>query len=108
VSRRSFGLVKVSGLSSVPYPFTDLNIGRYVGNLPNLIEVHDDTVREFERVLVQNLKGGKIDEKRPTILLGDFSGIGGEAKDAIDHYACAFVRSFYLRLLITRSEQRKT
>ena len=67
-----------------------MNIGHYVGNLPYVVEVRDDTVRKFERVLVKNLKCGKINEKQPTILLGDFSKMGGEAKDAINYYACAF------------------
>ena len=80
----------------VPYPFTDVNIGHRVGNLPHLIEFHNDTVRKFERVLTQYLKGGKIGKKRPTIRLGGFLGMGGEVKDAIDYYTCVFATSSYL------------
>jgi hypothetical protein len=46
--RSGQGIRTLFGPIQVPYPFTDLNIGRYVGNLPHLIQVHDDTVRKFE------------------------------------------------------------
>ena len=72
----------------VPYPTTSVHVGRRVGNLPQLIEVHNNTVREFEQVLVRYLNGGKIGKKRPTIRLGGFLGIGGEKRDAIDYYTC--------------------
>ncbi|KAI0302360.1 DUF221-domain-containing protein [Multifurca ochricompacta] len=70
----------------VPYPTTSVHIGRRVGNLPHLIEVHNNTVREFEQVLVRYLKGGKVGRKRPTIRLGGFLGLGGKKRDAIDYY----------------------
>jgi hypothetical protein len=70
----------------VPYPTTSVHIGRRVGNLPHLIEVHNHTVRAFEQVLVGYLKGGKIGKKRPTIRLGGFWGMGGQKRDAIDYY----------------------
>jgi hypothetical protein len=70
----------------VPYPTTSVHIGRRVGDLPELIEVHNNTVREFEKVLVRYLKGGKIGKKRPTIRLGGFMGMGGHKRDAIDFY----------------------
>lgn len=70
----------------VPYPTTSVHIGRRVGNLPHLIEVHNNTVRAFEHVLVRYLKGGKMGKKRPTIRIGSFWGMGGQKRDAIDYY----------------------
>lgn len=70
----------------VPYPTTSVHIGRKVGRLPELIEYHNDAVRDLEAVLVKYLKGGKIGKKRPTITIGGHMGCGGEKKDAIDYY----------------------
>ncbi|KAI5117067.1 hypothetical protein M0805_008813 [Coniferiporia weirii] len=70
----------------VPYPATSVHIGRRVGRLPELIEFHNDAVRELEQVLVRYLKGGKIGTKRPTLTKGGFLGIGGKKYDAIDFY----------------------
>jgi calcium permeable stress-gated cation channel len=78
----------------VPYPTTSVHIGRRVGNLSHLIDVHNNTVREFEQVLVHYLKGGKIGKKRPTIHLGGFLGFGGEKRDAIDYYTCVVYNVF--------------
>ena len=82
----------------VPYPTTSVHIGRKVGRLPELIEYHNDAVRELEQVLVKYLKGGKIGKKRPTITIGGFLGMGGEKKDAIDHYTYVRVCSPALML----------
>lgn len=70
----------------VPYPTTSVHIGRKVGKLPDLIAYHNQTVREFEEVLVKYLKGGKIKSKRPMIRVGGTCGFGGIKKDAIDWY----------------------
>ncbi|CAG7850689.1 Uncharacterized protein C354.08c [Serendipita indica DSM 11827] len=70
----------------IPYPATSVHIGRRVGQLPELVEYHNDTVRSFEQVLVSYLKGGKIGKKRPTITMGGCLGMGGEKKDAIEFY----------------------
>lgn len=72
--------------TKMPYPTTSVHIGRKVGKLPELIEYHNQTVRDFEQVLVKYLKGGKIAKKRPTITIGATCGIGGSKKDAIDFY----------------------
>lgn len=85
----------------VPYPTTSVHIGRKVGKLPDLIEYHNQTVREFEEVLVKYLKGGKIRSKRPTIRIGGTCGFGGTTKDAIDWYTCVF-SNFALFLLKTQ------
>jgi hypothetical protein len=71
----------------VPYPTTAVHIGRKVGRLPEMIEYHNQAVRDLEDVLVTYLKGGKLGKKRPTITIGGFLGLGGEKKDAIDHYS---------------------
>ncbi|KAF9650988.1 DUF221-domain-containing protein [Thelephora ganbajun] len=68
----------------IPYPTTSVHIGRRVGNLPDLIERHNDTVGELEHVLVAYLKDGKLGRKRPTVRLG--GGCGGKKVDAIDYY----------------------
>jgi len=77
----------------VPYPTTSVHIGRRVGKLPELIEYHNKTVREFEAVLVQYFKGGKIAKNRPTIRLGGFMGCGGVKKDAIEFYTVKLKRT---------------
>lgn len=76
----------------MPYPTTSVHIGRRVGDLPEMTEKHNDTVRELEHVLVRYLKDGKVGKKRPTIRLGG-KGCGGEKVDAIDYYTYVFVRS---------------
>ena len=80
------GLKAIFESTRVPYPTTSVHIGRKVGRLPELIEYHDATVREFEQVLVQYLKGGQPAKKRPMITVGGTMGCGGEKKDAIDFY----------------------
>jgi calcium permeable stress-gated cation channel len=82
------GIRQVFESTRVPYPTTNVHIGRKVGKLPELIEYHNDTVREFERVLVRYLKGGRLGRKRPTIRVGGTCGCGGMKKDAIDFYTC--------------------
>lgn len=77
----------------VPYPATSVHIGRHVGDLPDLVEYHNNTVRELEQVLVRYLKGGKLAKERPTIRIGGFMGIGGEKKDAIDLYTKKLART---------------
>jgi len=82
------GIKTIFDSVQVPYPTTAVHIGRRVGNLPQLIETHNNTVRQFEQILVRYLKGGKIGKKRPTIRLGGFCGMGGQVADAINYYTC--------------------
>jgi ABC-type siderophore export system fused ATPase/permease subunit len=86
------GIKTIFDSVQVPYPTTAVHIGRRVGNLHQLIDVHNNTVRQFEQVLVRYLKGGKIGKKRPTIRIGGFMGIGGEVRDAIDYYTCVVLQ----------------
>ena len=92
----------------VPYPTTSVHIGRRVGKLPELIEAHNNTVREFEKVLVRYLKGGKTGKKRPTIRLGGFLGMGGQKRDAIEYYTCVICKLLMpLDLSFINSEKLK-
>jgi calcium permeable stress-gated cation channel len=68
----------------MPYPTTSVHIGHQVGQLPELIEFHNETVRDFEQVLVRYLKGGKIGKKRPQITNGGCLGLGGEKRVGVD------------------------
>ncbi|EPQ31421.1 uncharacterized protein PFL1_00756 [Pseudozyma flocculosa PF-1] len=71
----------------MPYPTTEVHIGRRVGRLPELIEKHNDLVRELEHVLARYLKNpDRLPAKRPTVRIGGFMGCGGNRVDAIDYY----------------------
>jgi calcium permeable stress-gated cation channel len=76
----------------VPYPITDVHIGRRLEDLPRLIKVHNNTIRKLEQKMVRYLKGGKFGKKRPTVRVGGFLGMGGEVRDAIDHYTCVLLQ----------------
>lgn len=93
----TFGLMNVrdhAGLQALfnslqaPYPTTSVHIGRRVGQLPALIEMHNQAVRELEQILTTYLKNpNKLPAKRPTIRVGGFLGCcGGQVVDAIDYY----------------------
>jgi calcium permeable stress-gated cation channel len=92
------GVAKIFSDLGVPYPATSVHVGRRVGHLPELIEQHNNLVRELENYLVRYLKGGKIGKKRPTIRVGSVFGFGGKKVDAIDHYTLVlpFLVSEYL------------
>lgn len=87
------GIKAIFDTVKVPYPTTSVHIGRRVGKLPELIEYHNTTVREFEAVLVTYLKGGKLGRKRPTIRIGGTCGMGGVKKDAIEFYTAKLQRT---------------
>ena len=80
------GIRSILETVQVPYPATSVHVGRRVGRLPELIEYHNDAVRELERFLVRYLKNGRIGKKRPTIRQGGFMCFGGREVDAIDFY----------------------
>ena len=88
------GIRAIFQSTQVPYPTTSVHVGRRVGNLPDLIEKHNDTVRELEHVLVAYLKGGKVGKKRPTVRIGG-GGCGGEKVDAIDYYTYVSTPGIY-------------
>lgn len=78
--------------SEMRYKPTSVHIGRSVGRLPELIEEHNQTVRDFEAVLFKHFKGkerraasGK-DLERPTMKMGGCCGLGGLHRDAIVFY----------------------
>ncbi|TFY61331.1 hypothetical protein EVJ58_g4587 [Rhodofomes roseus] len=77
----------------VPYPTTSVHIGRRVGQLPELIEYHNNTVSELEAVLVKYLKDGKMGKERPQKRLGGFMCCGGQKVDAINYYMAKLKRT---------------
>ncbi|KAJ7188676.1 hypothetical protein C8R46DRAFT_27864 [Mycena filopes] len=85
-SQSDTGLKEIFDSVRVPYPTTSVHIGRKVGKLPELIEYHNETVRELETYLVKYLRGGKIGKRRPTVRIGATCGCGGTKKDAIEFY----------------------
>lgn len=87
------GIRQIFDSTRAPYPTTSVHVGRKVGELPALIDYHNDTVRQLEQVLVKYLKGGRIAKKRPTIRIGGTCGCGGTRKDAIDFYTAKLKRT---------------
>lgn len=90
------GIKNIFETVKVPYPTTSVHVGRKVGKLPQLIDYHNQTVREFEEILVKYLKGGKIKAKRPTVRVGGSCGCGGTTKDAIEFFT--YVNLFYFSI----------
>ena len=88
----------------VPYPTTSVHIGRKVGQLPELIEYHNNTVRELEAVLVLYLKDGKLAKERPQKRLGGFLCFGGQKVDAINYYMY-LIPSLFLNVVTESSLQ---
>ncbi|KAF7321599.1 DUF221-domain-containing protein [Mycena kentingensis (nom. inval.)] len=80
------GLQQIFETVRVPYPTTSVHIGRKVGKLPELIEFHNQTVRELETYLVKYLKDGRLGRKRPSVRIGATCGCGGRKQDAIEYY----------------------
>jgi len=71
-------------LMNLPYSPYQVVIGRQVGNLNQLIEDHEKSIRNFERSLTDYLTGPEIIRpERPTMKLG---GPFGKNVDAIDYY----------------------
>lgn len=77
---------------NVPYPTTAVHIGRRVGHLTELVEAHNDAVRELEQVLTTYTKDGKLASKRPTKTIGGFMGCGGQKVDTIDYMTAKIKR----------------
>lgn len=71
----------------MPYPTTEVFIGRDMGLLPDLIDRHKLLVRKLERVLVWYLRSPTtVRNRRPTTRIGGFLGMGGQKVDSIDHF----------------------
>jgi hypothetical protein len=85
------GIQEIFHSVQIPYPTTSVHIGRKVGRLPELIDYHNDVVRELEQILVRYLKGGRIGKDRPKLRRGGWCGIGGRKVDAIEFYTCVFL-----------------
>lgn len=63
------------------------SIGRQLGEFPELVKQHNETVRNLEESLVHYLKGGKMASKRPHVTKGGFMCLGGQSHDAIEYYS---------------------
>jgi calcium permeable stress-gated cation channel len=83
---RLMGQLKVDGIK-IAQQIDCTSIGRKLENFPEMVEKHNEAVRNLEEALVKHLKGGKIGSKRPQTRIGGFLGMGGEKKDAIEHYS---------------------
>jgi hypothetical protein len=83
---RLMGQLKVDGIK-IAQQIDCTSIGRKLDNFPDMVEKHNDAVRNLENALVKYLKGGKVASKRPRTRVGGFLGMGGEKKDAIEHYS---------------------
>ncbi|KAJ6497705.1 DUF221-domain-containing protein [Mycena sanguinolenta] len=83
--REDAGLMEILG-KGLPYPITSVHMARDVGDLPQLIEYHNQTVRDFEAVLVKYLRGDIHTTSRPVVKSGGFCGIGAVRHDAIEYY----------------------
>ncbi len=83
---RLMGQLKVDGIK-IGQQIDCTSIGRRLDNFPEMVEKHNEAVRQLEEGLVKYLKGGKIASKRPRARIGGFLGMGGEKKDAIEHYS---------------------
>lgn len=84
--RSEGGLWKIFQGMELKTQVTSVHIGKVVGMLPDLVEKHNQNVREFESLLVRHMKKNPRGEKKPTIRIGGFCGCGGTRKDAIKHY----------------------
>ena len=95
------GVLSLLTSLNVPYPTTSVHIGRKVGQLAELVEAHNDAVRELEKVLTTYTKNGQLGSKRPTMQIGGFMGIGGQKVDTID-YMTAKIKRFEDKVEQTR------
>jgi len=84
--RSEEGLWKIFQGMELKTQVTSVHIGKAVGMLPDLVEKHNQNVREFESLLVRHMKKNLRGDKKPTIRIGGFCGCGGTRKDAIKHY----------------------
>lgn len=82
------GLYKIFDSMRLPYPVTSARIGKHAGQLPRLIERHNDAVMQLEEVIAKYTNGGKPASQRPTIVVGGICGLGGTRKDIIKYYTC--------------------
>lgn len=75
------------GNEKVAAGIQNVMIGRDLKDYPQMIEDYNDTVKDFEAILVKYLKGGVEAKHRPMITRGGFLGMGGTKIDAIEFYA---------------------
>lgn len=80
------GQLKVDGIKIGP-EIDCTCVGRRLEDFPEMVKDHNQAVQDLEKQLAGYLKGGKIRDKRPTMRIGGFLGMGGQKVDAIDHLA---------------------
>jgi hypothetical protein len=78
--------LKVDGIK-ISHDIECATIGRRLDDFPDLVDAHNEAVKDLEKVLVRYLKHGKEARKRPTVRKGGFMCCGGRKVDAIDYYA---------------------
>lgn len=79
------GLQTLLDSLNVPYPTTSVHINRRIGELPHLVDMHNESVEKLEEVLTTYLKKGSPATKRPKMRIGGFAGMGGQRVDTIDY-----------------------
>lgn len=80
------GQLKVDGIK-IHSEIEATCIGRRLGDFPELVDEHNATIRDLEKVLVKYLKHGQTASKRPQARIGGHFGFGGRKVDAIDYYS---------------------
>ncbi|ODO05881.1 hypothetical protein I350_04942 [Cryptococcus amylolentus CBS 6273] len=75
------GLLKVDGIKIGPQ-IEATCIGRRLQDFPEMVEKHNDAVKDLEKHLVKYLKNGQVGTKRPTVRKGGFLGLLGDKIDA--------------------------
>lgn len=60
--------------------------------MPDLVEEHNQAVRELEQILTSYTKDGKLASKRPTMRIGGFFGCGGKQVDSIEYMTAKIKR----------------
>ncbi|KAF5322095.1 hypothetical protein D9619_001978 [Psilocybe cf. subviscida] len=83
--RSEQGIFRIFEGMQLPYTVTSAYIGRDAGSLPDLVDIHDETVEELEKVLTKHSRA-EDSTKRPTVKIGGCCGLGGRRRDAIKYY----------------------
>ncbi|KAF8161274.1 hypothetical protein B0H34DRAFT_840346 [Crassisporium funariophilum] len=87
------GLYNLMTGMQLPYTVTSVHIAKSAGALPQLIEQHNKTVKEFEKVLVKYLNSNSAGKRRPMVRVGGCCGLGGTRMDAVKYYTLKLKRT---------------
>lgn len=80
------GRLKVEGIK-ITNEIDCATIGRRLGDFPQLVEDHNQAVKDLEKTLVKYLKNGKMASKRPVLRKGGWACFGGQKVDKIEYLA---------------------